>query len=200
MSNTTSREDVADVMTRTAAWALLTEYTKTESLQRHALAVEASMRAYARLFGEDEERWGIVGLLHDFDYERWPDPTDHPLKGAAILAERGYPAGVIYAIKSHADYLQLERTDKMSQTLYAVDELSGFVMAVAMVRPNRNINEVKVSSVKKKLKDKAFARAVDREQIARGAAELGVPLDEHIANVIGGLQAVAAELGLDGAA
>lgn len=189
-----------DVLTRDAAWALLTEYTKTKSLQRHALAVEASMRAYARRFGEDEERWGVVGLLHDFDYERWPDAPDHPLKGAAILAERGYPDDVIYAIKSHADYLELPRTDKMSQTLYAVDELSGFVMAVAMVRPSRNIHEVKVSSVKKKLKDKAFARAVDREQIARGAAELGVEPDEHIANVIDGLKAVAAELGLDGSA
>ena len=156
------------------------------------------MREYARLENEDEERWGIVGLLHDFDYERWPEPPDHPLKGAEILAERGYPEDVIYAIKSHADYLDLERRDAMSRALYAVDELSGFIMAVAMVRPNRNLHDVKVRSVKKKLKDKAFARGVDREQIRRGIEELGVDPDEHIANVLRGLQTVAETLGLDG--
>lgn len=186
------------VMTRDAAWALLNEYTKSESLLRHALAVEASMRAYAEHYGEDEERWGIVGLLHDFDYERWPEPPDHPLKGAAILEERGYPEDVIYAIKSHADYLNLERHDLMSRVLYAVDELSGFIAAVAMVRPDRSIHSVKVRSVKKKLKDKAFARAVDREQIARGAEELGVDMDDHIAKVIEGMQAAAESLGLQG--
>lgn len=186
------------VMTRAAAWELLTEYTKSESLRRHALAVEAAMREYARIFEEDEERWGIVGLLHDFDYERWPEPPDHPLKGAAILEELGYPEDVIYAIKSHADYLALERVDKMSKTLYAVDEMSGFVMAVALVRPSRSIHEVKVSSVKKKMKDKAFARAIDREQLRAGAQELGVELDEHIAHVITALQRVADDLGLAG--
>ncbi len=155
------------VMTRDAAWELLTEYTKSESLLRHALAVEASMREYARIFGEDEERWGIVGLLHDFDYERWPEPPDHPLKGAAILEELGYPEDVIYAIKSHADYLELPRVDNMSKALYAVDEMSGFVMAVALVRPSRSVHDVKVSSVKKKMKDKAFAQG-HRQRHAAG--------------------------------
>ncbi|MFS8665574.1 MAG: HDIG domain-containing protein [Limnochordales bacterium] len=187
-------------MTRAAAWALLTEYTKSESLRRHALAVEAAMRAYARRFGEDEDRWGITGLLHDFDYERWPDPPDHPLKGAAILAELGYPEDVIYAIKSHADYLNLERRDKMSQALYAVDEMCGFVMAVALVRPNKSIHEVEVKSVKKKMKDKAFAKGVSRDQLVESAAALGVPLDEHIQVVIDALREVAPALGLDGQA
>lgn len=186
------------VMTRGAAWELLTEYTKTDSLRRHALAVEAAMRAYARRFGEDEERWGIVGLLHDFDYERWPDPPDHPLQGAAILEELGYPEDVIYAIKSHADYLELERVDTLSRTLYAVDEMSGFVMAVALVRPSRSMHDVKLSSVKKKLKDKAFARAIDRGQLVESARALGVELDDHIQTVITALQGVAAELGLAG--
>lgn len=158
------------------------------------------MREYARRFGEDEERWGIVGLLHDFDYERWPDPPDHPLKGAAILEKLGYPEDVIYAIKSHAGYLELPRIDKMSKTLYAVDEMSGFVMAVALVRPSRSVFEVKVSSVKKKMKDKAFARAIDRDQLRQGAEELGVELDDHIETVITALQRVADELSLAGAA
>jgi len=187
------------VMTRDAAWELLTEYTKSESLLRHALAVEASMREYARIFGEDEERWGIVGLLHDFDYERWPEPPDHPLKGAAILEELGYPEDVIYAIKSHADYLELPRVDNMSKALYAVDEMSGFVMAVALVRPSRSVHDVKVSSVKKKMKDKAFARAIDRDMLRAGAEDLGVELDRHIATVIGALQKAADQLGLGGA-
>jgi len=188
------------IMTREAAWQLLTEYTKSESLLRHALAVEASMREYARRFGEDEEKWGIVGLLHDFDYERWPDPADHPLRGAAILEELGYPEDVIYAIKSHADYLNLPRVDKMSKTLYAVDEMSGFVMAVALVRPNRSIFEVEVSSVKKKMKSPGFARAISREHLIKGAEELGVDLDDHIATVIRALQRVADQLGLAGTA
>jgi len=188
------------IMTREAAWQLLTEYTKSESLLRHALAVEASMREYARRFGEDEEKWGIVGLLHDFDYERWPDPADHPLRGAAMLEELGYPEDVIYAIKSHADYLNLPRVDKMSKTLYAVDEMSGFVMAVALVRPNRSIFEVEVSSVKKKMKSPGFARAISREHLIKGAEELGVDLDDHIATVIRALQRVADQLGLAGTA
>lgn len=186
------------ILTREAAWQLLSEYTKSESLLRHALAVEASMREYARRFGEDEERWGIVGLLHDFDYERWPDPADHPLRGAAILEELGYPEDVIYAIKSHADYLNLPREDLMSKTLYAVDEWSGFVTAVALVRPSRSIFDVKVSSVKKKMKDKAFARAIDREQLRKAVEELGVELDEHIATIIVALQGAADALGLAG--
>jgi len=189
-----------DVMTRAAAWELLTEYTKSESLRRHALAVEAAMRAYARRFGEDEERWGITGLLHDFDYERWPDPADHPLKGAAILEELGYPEDVIYAIKSHAEYLNLPRRDLMSKTLYAVDEMSGFVMAVAFVRPNKSLHEVEVSSVKKKMKDKAFAKGVHRQQLIESAAELGVDLDDHIQTVIEALRNIAPALGLDGQA
>lgn len=156
------------------------------------------MRAYARRFGEDEERWGITGLLHDFDYERWPNPPDHPLKGAAILEELGYPEDVIYAIKSHADYLNLERRDLMSKTLYAVDEMSGFVMAVALVRPNKSIHEVEVQSVKKKMKDKAFAKGVHRDQLVRSAAELGVDLDDHIQMVIDALRSIAPALGLDG--
>lgn len=187
-----------NVMSREAAWELLTQYTKSESLLRHALAVEASMRAYARRFGQDEERWGITGLLHDFDYERWPDPPDHPLKGAAILEELGYPEDVIYAIKSHADYLNLERRDLMSKTLYAVDEMSGFVMAVALVRPNKSIHEVEVKSVKKKMKDKAFAKGVHRDQLVNSAAELGVDLDDHIQMVIDALRTIAPALGLDG--
>ena len=155
------------------------------------------MQEYAP-FSARTRRRGIVGLLHDFDYERWPDPPDHPLKGAAILQELGWPEDVIYAIKSHADYLELPRVDKMSKTLYAVDEMSGFVMAVALVRPSKSIHEVKVSSVKKKLKDKAFARAIDRDMLRAGAEDLGVELDEHIANVISALQKVADQLGLAG--
>ncbi|MBO8142443.1 MAG: HDIG domain-containing protein [Firmicutes bacterium] len=185
-------------MSRQAAWELLTEYTKSESLRRHALAVEAAMRAYARRFGEDEERWGITGLLHDFDYERWPNPPDHPLKGAAILEELGYPEDVIRAIKGHAEYLGVPREDNMAKALYAVDEMCGFVMAVAMVRPSRSVHEVTVSSVKKKMKSKAFAKGVHREQLVQSAAELGVELDEHIQTVIDALRSVAPALGLDG--
>ena len=154
------------------------------------------MRAYAQRFGEDEETWGIVGLLHDFDYERWPDPPDHPLQGAAILTELGYPAEVIYAIKSHADYLtDCPRVSRLDKTLYACDELSGFVTAVALMRPER-LAGMQASSVKKKLKQKSFAASINREDIRRGAEDLGVDLDEHIQFVIGALAAVAKELGL----
>lgn len=160
------------------------------------LAVEAAMRAYARHFGEDEETWGIVGLLHDFDYERWPDPPDHPLKGAAILTELGYPAEVIYAIKSHADYLSdCPRVSRLDKTLYACDELSGFVTAVALMRPER-LAGMQASSVKKKLKQKSFAASINRDDIRRGAEDLGVALDEHIQFVIAALEKVAPELGL----
>ncbi|GIW95609.1 MAG: HDIG domain-containing protein [Pirellulaceae bacterium] len=183
-------------MTRENAWQLVCEYTKSESLRRHMLAVEAAMRAYARKFGEDEEKWGIVGLLHDFDYERWPQPPDHPLKGAAILAERGYPEEVIYAIKSHADYLpDCPRRSLLDKALYACDELAGFIMAVAMVRPQR-LEDLEARSVIKKLKQKSFAANVNREDIYRGAEDLGVPLEEHINFMIQALRPHAAQLGL----
>lgn len=183
-------------MNRADAWALMQEYTESLSLRRHMLAVEAAMRAYARKFGEDEEKWGIVGLLHDFDYERWPDPPDHPLKGAAILAEKGYPADVIYAIKSHADYLtDCPRVNRIDKALYACDELAGFVTACAMVRPER-LAGMQASSVKKKMKSKGFAASVSRDDIVRGAADLGVDLDEHIQFVIDAMAGVAGELGL----
>lgn len=185
-------------MNRGSALNLLHEYTRKDGLLKHGLAVEACMRAYARKWGEDEEKWGIVGLLHDFDYEMYPTPDQHPESGAKILREKGYPPDVIYAIRSHADYLGLERKSLMDKTLYAVDELAGFVTAVALVRPNREIAEVKVSSVKKKLKDKAFARSVNREDIYTGAENLGVPLEEHIAFVIDAMKGVSVELGLDG--
>ena len=184
-------------MNREDAWALVCEYTASDSLRKHMLAVEAAVRAYALRFGEDEEKWGIVGLLHDFDYERWPDPPDHPLKGAAILAERGYSDEVIYAIKSHADYLpDCPRVSKLDKTLYACDELAGFITAVAMVRPE-GIHGMQASSVKKKLKQKGFAAAVKREDITAGAADLGVDLDEHIQFVIDAMLPHAAALGLE---
>lgn len=183
-------------MNRADAFALVCEYTASDSLRKHMLAVESAMRAYARRFGEDEEKWGIVGLLHDFDYERWPEPPHHPLQGAEILAERGYPDDVIYAIKSHADYLpDCPRVSRLDKALYACDELAGFITAVAMVRPE-GIAGMQTSSVKKKLKQKSFAAAVKREDIARGAEDLGVPLDEHIQFVIDAMQTIAAELGL----
>lgn len=183
-------------MNRADAYALMCQYTAGESLRKHMLAVEAAMRAYARRFAEDEETWGIVGLLHDFDYERWPDPPDHPLKGAAILAEHGYPDFVIYAIKSHADYLSdCPRVSRLDKALYACDELAGFITACAMVRPE-GIVGMQASSVKKKMKQKSFAAAVKREDIVRGAEDLGVPLDEHIQFVIDAMAACADELGL----
>jgi putative nucleotidyltransferase with HDIG domain len=183
-------------MDRAAAWQLVCEYTQSESLRRHMLAVEAACRAYAEKYHEDVEKWGIVGLLHDFDYERWPDPPDHPLRGAEILAERGYPADVIYAIKSHADYLEdCPRVSRLDKTLYACDELAGFITAVAMVRPER-LAGMKPASVKKKMKAKGFAAAVNREDIVNGAADLDEPLDEHIALVIAAMQGRAEDLGL----
>jgi putative nucleotidyltransferase with HDIG domain len=189
------RWDVAELH-RDQALALLFEHTKTETLRRHAFAVEAAMRAYARRFGEDEERWGIVGLLHDFDYEATPSPDQHPLRGIAILEELGYPEDILYAIRSHAEYLNAPRKSLMDKALFAVDELCGFVIAVALVRPSKSLNDVTPASVRKKMKDKAFARGVDRESIVRGAEELGVPLDEHIALVIEALKPLSAELGL----
>src|SRR6476620_3197790 len=187
-------------MDRPSAHALMQEYTQSESLRRHMLAVEAALRAYARKFGEDEEKWGLVGLLHDFDYERWPNPPDHPLQGAAILKERGYSDDVIYAIKSHADYLtDCPRTILLDKTLYACDELAGFITACAMVRPER-LAGMQASSVKKKLKSKGFAASINRDDITRGAADLGVELDEHIQFVIDAMAPIAEELGLAPAA
>ncbi len=184
-------------MNRDDAYRLVCEYTASDSLRKHMLAVEAAMRAYARRFGEDEETWGIVGLLHDFDYERWPNAPDHPLKGAEILAARGYPHEVIYAIKSHADYLHdCPRVSLLDKTLYACDELAGFITAVAMVRPER-IHGLQASSVRKKMKQKSFAAAVRREDIIRGAEDLGVELDAHIQFVIDAMQGAAASLGLE---
>jgi putative nucleotidyltransferase with HDIG domain len=183
-------------MNRAEAFSLVTEHTKNQSLVKHMLAVEAAMRAYARKLDEDEERWGIVGLLHDFDYERWPDPPNHPLKGSEILRERGYPEDVIYAIKSHADYLpDCPRVSRMDKALYACDELAGLITAAALVRPN-GITDLTASSVKKKMKSKGFARNVKREDIERGAADFGVDLTEHIQFVIDAMKPHAAELGL----
>lgn len=183
-------------MNRADAFALLNEYVKDPGLVRHMLAVEIAMRAYARKHGEDEDKWGIVGLLHDFDYERWPNPPDHPLKGADILRARGYPDDVIYAICSHADYLtDYPRVHLVDKTLYACDELAGFITATALVRPG-GITDMTAASVKKKMKSKGFARTVNRDDITRGTAELGVELSAHIQFVIDALKPHAAELGL----
>ena len=189
---------MSDPYDRDAAWGLLCEYTKTEPLRKHALAVEAAMRAYARKFSGDEEQWGIVGLLHDFDYEAHPNQEEHPLKGAEIMRQRGWPEGIIYAVMCHADYLGLERKTPMDRAIYAVDELTGLVIAVALVRPSKSIREVDVRSVRKKMKDKSFARAVIRDDIIKGAEQLGVDLDEHIAFVTEALKPVAEELGIAG--
>lgn len=184
-------------MSREADLALVREYTKSESLVKHMLAVEAAMRAYARHYGADEEKWGTVGLLHDFDYERWPSPPDHPLQGSKILAEKGYPEDVIYAIKSHADYLtDCPRVSLLDKVLYACDELSGFITACALVRPGR-LEGLTAKSVQKKLKQLSFAANVHRADVINGAADLGVDLNEHIDFVIAALQKSAAELGLE---
>lgn len=182
-------------MKRDEALALLKEYTKSEALLKHMYAVEAAMRAYAAKFGEDEERWGITGLLHDFDYEMYPDAPDHPLKGSEILRERGYPDDVREAILGHAPYTGVPRVSRMAKALYACDELCGFVMACAVIRPNK-IADLEASSVKKKLKDKGFARNVNRDDIDTGTAELGVELNDHIAFVIGAMRGIARALGL----
>jgi putative nucleotidyltransferase with HDIG domain len=175
---------------------LVREYTKNENLVRHMLAVEAAMRAYAGKFGEDEEKWGSVGLLHDFDYERWPNPPDHPLQGSAILKARGYPDDVIYAIKSHADYLtDCPRISRLDKTLYACDELCGFITACALVRPTL-LEGLEPKSVRKKLKQVSFAANVNRDDITRGAADFGVDLDEHVAFCIAAMQANAMSIGL----
>jgi len=185
-------------MNRTDAWDILCEHTKTQPLRKHALAVEASMRAYARKFGGDEEQWGIVGLLHDFDFEIHPNEQEHPAKGAEVLRERDVPEEIVYGVLCHADYLGLERKTPMDRAIYAVDELTGFVIAVALVRPSKSIDDVDVAAVRKKMKDKGFARAVKRDDITKGAEQLGVDLDEHIAFVIESLKPVARELGIAG--
>jgi predicted hydrolase (HD superfamily) len=186
-------------LARDNAWAILTEYTKSESLLKHALAVEAAVRGYARRFGENEDDWGVVGLLHDFDYERWPSQADHPFRGCEILTARGYPEWVTRAILSHADYSGVTRESPLERTLFACDEMAGFVTAAALVRPGRSIMDLEASSVMKRMKDKAFARGVKREDLRAGAELLGLPLDAHIGNVIQSLREQADVLGLRGA-
>ncbi len=183
-------------MNRQEAMELLTQYTKKEGLIQHALAVEAAMAAYAEHYGEDREAWGIVGLIHDFDYERFPTEEDHPFRGAEILREKGVPEEWVLAILGHADYSGVPRDTLMSRVLYAVDELSGFITACGLVRPGRSLDDLEPSSVKKKMKDKRFAAAVSREGIRQGAEELGVELDEHIRFVIGALRPIQETLGL----
>jgi putative nucleotidyltransferase with HDIG domain len=190
-------------MTRDEALALVHEYTSSESLRKHMLAVEAAMRAYARKFGEDEEQWGLAGLLHDFDYERWPNEEHapdrgHPSEGVRILRSMGVPEPVLQAILGHANYTGVPRETLLAKALFAVDELTGLITATALVKPSRSLNEVDARSVRKKMKDKAFARAVSREDIVAGAAELGVDLDEHIQFVIEAMRSRAALLGLAG--
>src|SRR5262245_42473350 len=172
-------------MNRDAAWQLLTEYTKSENLLKHAMAVEAAVRGYARKFGEDEEAWGLVALLHDFDYERWPSLEHHPFRGSEILRDRGYPEWVIRAILSHAEYSGVPRDGLLEKTLFACDELAGFITAASLVRPTKSVLDLEAKSVMKRMKDKAFARGVKREDLVAGAALLGLPLEEHIGNVIG---------------
>lgn len=182
-------------MNRDEAWKLMCEWTESESLRNHMLAVETAMRAYARKFGEDEEKWGVTGLLHDMDYEKHPTPSEHPMVGVRELERRGYPDDVLHAIKGHADYLDTPRDTLMSKTLYAVDELSGFITACALVRPE-GLEGLKAKSVKKKMKQKSFAASVSREDIVRGAEELGVDFDEHIEFVAAAMRENAGPLGL----
>jgi len=186
-------------MHRPEAWNLLCEFTKSDSLRRHALAVEACVVAYARKLGEDENIWSVTALLHDFDYEMHPEAPDHPMKGEPILAERGVDAEIRRAILSHANYSGVPRESLLEKTLFACDELAGFLTACSYVKPGRSIHEVDVKSVRKKLKDKAFARSVSRDDIVNGATELGVDLDQHIGFCIEAMRQHAAELGLAGA-
>lgn len=186
------------MMTRPEAESLLHEWMENENLRKHALAVEAAMRAYARKFGGDEEYWGVVGLLHDLDYERHPSPSEHPLVGVKALQERGVPEEALEAIKGHAEYLHVPRTTPMAKALFAVDELVGLITACALVRPSRSVTDMDVKSIKKKWKDKAFARGVNRQQIEEAAADLGVPLDDHLRTVLDAMKGVADRLGLAG--
>jgi putative nucleotidyltransferase with HDIG domain len=195
--------DIDSLPSRVDALALVHEYTASESLRKHMLAVEAAMRAYAGKFGEDENRWGLAGLVHDFDYERFPNNShsateEHPSEGVRILRGKGYPEDVLVAILGHAQYTNTPRESRMAKTLFAVDELTGLITATALVRPTKSVHEVDARSVRKKMKDKAFARGVSRDDVVNGAAELGVDLDEHIAFVIGAMQARSADLGLSG--
>jgi predicted hydrolase (HD superfamily) len=189
--------------TREETLALVHEYTSSDSLRKHMLAVEAAMRAYAARFEEDGERWGLTGLVHDFDYERYPNeahsPTEgHPAEGVRILRERGWPDDILEAILGHGDYTGVPRVSRLARTLYAVDELTGLITATALVRPSRSVHEVDARSVRKKMKDKAFARGIDRDDVVAGAADLGVDLDEHIDFVIGAMRGAADSLGLAG--
>ena len=185
-------------LNREQAWALVTEWTASESLRKHMLAVEAAVRGYAREFGEDEDGWGVVALLHDFDYERHPDQENHPFRGVEVLKALGYPEWVTRAILSHAEYSGVARESRLEHTLYACDEMSGFITAAALVRPSRSLLDLEASSVVKRMKDKAFARAVNREDLRRGAEELGLALDVHIGNVIRFMRVQADALGLRG--
>jgi predicted hydrolase (HD superfamily) len=185
-------------MNRDDAWRLLNEYTKSDSLLKHAIGVEAAVVGYARTFGEDENAWGIVGLLHDFDYERWPTPEDHPFRGCEILRDRGYPEWVTRAILSHADYSGVPRESRLEKTLWGCDEMAGFVTAASLVRPSKSILDLEPSSVMKRMKDKAFARAVKRDDLRKGAEDLGLPLEEHIGNVITFMRERVDALGLRG--
>jgi len=183
---------------RNAAWGLLTEFTQSESLRKHALAVEACMRAYARKLGGNEDLWGVVGLIHDFDYEKYPSLEDHPYRGNEILKERGYSDEIRKAIMSHAEYTGVPRETPMEKALFACDELAGFITASTLVKPSKSLDELDAKSVRKKMKDKAFARSVNRNDIIQGAAELGVDLEEHITFCIEAMKGIAQELGLDG--
>jgi len=185
---------------REQAWGLLTEFTQSESLRKHALAVEACMRAYARKLSGDEELWSVVGLLHDFDYEKYPSLEDHPYRGNEVLKERGWPEEICRAIMSHAEYTGVPRVTPMEKALFACDELAGFITACALVKPGNSLAEVEARSVRKKMKDKAFARSVNRDDITTGAADLGVDLEEHIAFCIEAMTGIADKLGLDGTA
>ena len=187
-------------LSRDAAWALLTEWTQGESLRKHALAVEAAVRGYARLAGEDETAWGIVALLHDMDYERHPSLEEHPFRGCAELTRLGYPEWVTRAILSHASYSGVSRESPLERTLFACDEMAGFVTAAALVRPSKSVLDLEPASVIKKMKDKAFARAVSRDDLRQGAEELGLPLDVHVGNVIQFMRVEADALGLRGTA
>ncbi|NIM20037.1 MAG: HDIG domain-containing protein [Candidatus Latescibacteria bacterium] len=189
-------ESAVKIPDRNEALALLKEYTENENLIKHALAVEAAMRSYAKRFGEDEALWGVIGLLHDFDYEKYPTAEDHPFKGAEILRSRGYDEPMIEAILSHASRTNIPRDTPLKKTLFAVDELCGLITAVALVRPSKKIAEVEVKSVKKKMKDKAFARNVSRDEIREGAALLGIELDDHIGTVLGAMKDIAEILDL----
>ena len=185
-------------LSRDQAWAIVTEHTQSESLRKHMLGVEAAVRGYARVFGQDEDDWGAVALLHDFDYERYPDQQNHPFRGVEILKQRGYPEWVTRAILSHAEYSGVPRESQLEKTLFACDEMAGFITAAALIRPTRSVLDLEASSVVRRMKDKAFARAVKREDLVAGAELLGLPLATHIGNVIGFMRERADALGLRG--